>query len=70
MGVRLSGGNAKLIPHPDADWNEFIRTVRSLNKEQGLILCPIEKRMKNWIDVASLKKAYSPKSVIRNCTIL
>ena len=49
------------IPHPDADWNEFIRAINNFMSTQKVIFCPVNEKFKGWIDIKNLKKIYSKK---------
>jgi hypothetical protein len=66
---RLTGGSVKDIPHPDADWSGFIRKVKYYSQLQGMVFCPVEKRMKYWIDVLELRKIYQAKAFSYSCSI-
>lgn len=48
------------IPHPEADWQEFLRNVKILNQKQAIVFCPVEEMLRPWVDINQLQRDYRP----------
>ena len=46
------------IPHPDADWNEFLRTIRDLCSQQAKVYCPVDGLFRPWVDTKQLQRDF------------
>eukprot|EP01038_Epipyxis_sp_PR26KG_P009959 gene9959-13392_t len=58
-GFLFLGGNPKDLPIPAVDWKSFVNKVKTLNKNQSKIFCPIHNCMMPWINIAKLNHIYS-----------
>ena len=47
------------LPEPAVEWVAFSAAVSALNDRTPLVWDPITKKMKKWIDIQKLNRAYS-----------
>ena len=62
LWFRFAGGHIDSIPHPDADWGEFINVVQELNNKEPKVFCTLANQFRPWIDIAKLNKIYGGKN--------
>jgi hypothetical protein len=58
------------IPHPSADWKEFINMIESLNKRELKVWSPIRRRPESWINEEKLAHLYDTRSACTGCSIM
>lgn len=51
------------VPDPSLDWNAFVLEVERLLEGERLTWSPLKKKMKPWISLAKLNRAYKKKSL-------
>jgi hypothetical protein len=59
------GGKIDDYPHPELEFDLFLRKIESKNATAGMTWDPIDKRDKHWIDTKKLTAAYGK----HGCTI-
>ena len=69
FSFRIANGNTKDIPHPDADWNAFLMKIKLLNAKENPVFDTITSKMKPWIDIEQLKRAYGGDQKSGVCSI-
>ena len=47
------------LPEPAVEWVAFSSAISALNDRTPLVWDPITKKMKKWIDIQKLNRAYS-----------
>lgn len=56
------GGKVNGLPHPGADWNDFLSKVKTLNAKEPKVFCAIRNQMVPWIDISKLVKTYGKEN--------
>ena len=51
-------GNVRDLPHPDEDWDSFLKEVKKNMSEDRWIYDPVKEKAAPWIDVKNLIKMY------------
>ena len=51
------------LPEPAVEWVAFSSAISALNDRTPLVWDPITKKMKKWIDIQKLNRAYSRGNV-------
>ena len=57
-GYLFLGGNVDQLPHPGADWNVFFNKIKLLCAREPEVFCPTEKKLRPWVNLMELQKAY------------
>lgn len=47
------------FPHPDLDWVAFVRAIKQANNSNKFVFCPIQNKMKPWINIKQLEKCFN-----------
>jgi hypothetical protein len=64
----LFGGKQEDYPHPEADFNDFVRYLENdVMKNQAKVLDPRSKKLSQWIDLKNVAKKYGKGG---NCVVM
>lgn len=62
----LAGGDISAIPHPDEDWNEFMKVIIGYCLKEPKVFCPLTETFQPWVSPEKLTKVYNPKKSMTN----
>lgn len=48
------------LPHPEADWPSFLRTLTALNDREPPVWNPVTHTVTKWVDMPKLVATYGP----------
>ena len=63
-------GNVRDLPHPDEDWDSFVKELKKNQPESQWIYDPIDAKAQPWINMKELVKEYSGNKGSTACNIV
>jgi hypothetical protein len=63
-------GNVRDLPHPDEDWDSFVKELKKNQPERQWIYDPIDAKAQPWINMKELVKEYSGNKGSTACNIV
>lgn len=71
MLLRFVGGNKlKEVPHPEADWPEFMKFIHTHNMREGMVFNTITNKNCHWIDERALVAQYGGAHSSSTCVLM
>lgn len=65
----IHSGNVRDLPHPDEDWDSFLKEVKKNLPEDRWIYDPVKEKAQPWIDIKKLVQMYQKKGGSAACTM-
>jgi hypothetical protein len=62
VALLIGDGDHESIPHPQADWQGFLRRVKALNTSSQPTYNPLTKKNEPWVNIKGLTKLYGKQS--------
>lgn len=62
-------GPASELPHPDFEFDKFIKVIKDVLATQPKVVDPVSLRKKPWLDVSKLRNKYGNPSCV-GCAVM